>query len=71
MPDITMCKGDNCPLKDQCFRYTAKPSEYQSYLPKEPYTLEKNEFKCNMLWTKNNQSVLDQLNSILNGEGDK
>ena len=31
MPDITMCKGDQCPLKETCYRYKAKPSMYQSY----------------------------------------
>lgn len=66
-----MCKGGNCPLKDLCYRYTAKADEYQSYFIKEPYTLEKNKFKCNMLWTNDNQSILDQLRSILNKEGDK
>lgn len=25
MPDITMCKGGECPLKDTCYRHTAKP----------------------------------------------
>lgn len=69
--DITLCEGTNCPLKDQCFRYTAKPSEYQSYFTKEPYTLEKNKFKCEFLWTNDNHSVLDQLNSTLKKEGDK
>lgn len=32
MPDISMCKNDNCPLKEKCYRYTAEPSPYrQSY----------------------------------------
>lgn len=29
MPDIAMCKGDNCPRKTQCYRYTAPPSEFR------------------------------------------
>ena len=69
--DITMCKGGNCPLKDQCFRHTAKPSEYQDYFTVVPYKIKNNEFKCNYLWTDNNQRVLNQLESILRGEGDK
>lgn len=37
MPDITMCVGEGCPLKEECFRYTAKPSEYrQSYFDGTP-----------------------------------
>jgi hypothetical protein len=69
--NITMCKGGNCPLKDQCFRHTAKPSEYQDYFIVVPYKIKNNEFKCNYLWTDNNQRVLNQLESILRGEGDK
>jgi len=38
MPDITMCPGDNCPLKENCYRFTAKASEYhQSYFMEAPY----------------------------------
>ena len=31
MPDITMCITKTCPIKESCFRYTAKPNTYQSY----------------------------------------
>jgi len=38
MPDITMCEGKDCPLKDECYRFTVMPSEYwQSYFTKVPY----------------------------------
>ena len=37
MPDITMCENEKCPFKEECFRYTAKPSEHrQSYSMFEP-----------------------------------
>lgn len=36
MPDITMCSGEKCPLKQICYRHTAKPSDYQSYFTKAP-----------------------------------
>lgn len=29
--DITMCKDSYCPLRKNCHRYIAKPSENQSY----------------------------------------
>lgn len=33
MPDISMCDGGNCPLKEQCYRYPAKPNpQWQSYM---------------------------------------
>ena len=32
MPDISMCKNDKCKFKEDCYRFTAKPSEFmQSY----------------------------------------
>jgi hypothetical protein len=37
MPDITMCKRDDCKSKKKCFRYMANPNKYyQSYFG-EPY----------------------------------
>ena len=37
MPDITMCDDNECPRKDFCYRYTAKPSEYgQSRFAESP-----------------------------------
>jgi len=37
MPDITMCWGDNCPIKETCYRYTANPSKWrQSYFAETP-----------------------------------
>lgn len=49
MPDITKCKGDGCPLKDKCWRYTSQPSEYrQSWFVESPYREE----KCEHYWKK-------------------
>ena len=32
MPDISMCKNDKCKFKKDCYRFTAKPSEFfQAY----------------------------------------
>lgn len=31
MPDISMCENLFCPLKHICYRYTATPSNTQSY----------------------------------------
>lgn len=35
--DITMCKGGVCPIRKNCYRFTAKPSERQSYFMEIPY----------------------------------
>jgi hypothetical protein len=43
MPDFSMCEGGNCPQKQNCKRYTAKPDYWQSYTSFEAsYTGEPN-----------------------------
>lgn len=47
-PDISMCSGQECPKKDTCFRYLAKPSEFrQSYFMGPPV---KEDGTCNHYW---------------------
>ena len=58
--DITMCVGTDCPHKEKCFRYTAKPSEYQSYFMEAPIQDE----KCEMYWGENAESIWKQLKEI-------
>lgn len=36
MPDITMCKGENCEARVTCYRFTATPSKHQSYFIETP-----------------------------------
>ncbi len=34
MPDISMCSnGDKCPRKEDCYRFKAKPAEWQAHAP--------------------------------------
>lgn len=49
MADITMCQGKECPLKDKCYRYKAKPDEYQSYFGEPPFK----DGKCDHFWEMN------------------
>jgi hypothetical protein len=38
MSDITMCKGTNCPHKENCYRYVAKANDcWQAFFVKVPY----------------------------------
>ena len=49
MPDISMCSGDNCPIRKKCYRHNAKPSEFrQSYFVDAPYDPEKK--TCDYFW---------------------
>jgi metallophosphoesterase superfamily enzyme len=38
MPDITLCRGEGCTIKEECYRHTAKPSERQAYFVEPPFT---------------------------------
>lgn len=44
--DITKCKGEGCPIKENCKRYTAKESLMQSYFIESPIE----NGKCEMYW---------------------
>ena len=47
MADITMCDDGKCPLKDICYRFRAKASEYwQSYFTESP----RKKRKCEYYW---------------------
>jgi hypothetical protein len=47
MPDITMCKGTDCPLKDRCYRAQAKPTpRRQSYFVTPPFR----NGRCDHFW---------------------
>jgi len=40
MSEICKCPGENCPIKEKCYRFTRLPDIYQNYLIKEPYNTE-------------------------------
>ena len=44
MPDISMCKNDKCPSKEECYRYRAIPSDVRQLYG--GFTLEKSKNKC-------------------------
>lgn len=46
MPDITMCPGTNCPMKKDCYRYKAIPSENQDHFFSAP----NDGGKCTFFW---------------------
>lgn len=56
MADIMMCNGINCKDKKSCYRYTATPEDYQSYMA----TNEKKNFdkkNCRFYWNNKNEGV--------------
>jgi hypothetical protein len=62
MPDITMCKGTNCPYKESCYRFTATPNEFmQSYFIEPPF---KDNY-CEMYWGDTQHEIWNQLKDIM------
>jgi hypothetical protein len=45
MADITMCSNTACPVRGDCYRACAKPSEYQSWVRFEPEYINTGAFK--------------------------
>ena len=63
MPDITMCDGGDCPLKQNCYRYLATPSEFrQSYFVNLPY--DKQEDTCQHFWDNSLYNQIKNENKI-------
>ena len=57
-----MCKGTNCPLKENCYRFTAKSNDvYQSYFVDTPIK----DGKCDMFWGETQKEILNQLENIV------
>ena len=41
MSDISKCEGNNCSIKETCYRFTAKSNPYrQSYITPDPVNCE-------------------------------
>lgn len=50
MADITMCSGQGCPLKDNCYRYNATATPmWQSYFSTVPV---KKDGTCEYHWSE-------------------
>ena len=68
MSDIAMCKGTDCPIKEQCERFTAKPNEYrQSYFTTIPGKSKDGWFSCEMFCGEPQDAIFNQIKNITNG----
>lgn len=50
MVDITMCVNSQCPIREFCYRYRAKPSERQSYSVFGAIHLGSDAWRCYEFW---------------------
>ena len=66
MADITKCFGMECKIKESCYRYTAKESEFrQAYFADLPIN---SDGSCDMYWGKEQENILNHLKDITNGK---
>ena len=66
MADITMCSGNDCPVKETCYRFTAKPSDFrQSYFFQPPGGQKDGKFTCEMYWEVIQDHVSEKLKRII------
>ena len=61
MPDISMCTNVHCPSKEYCFRFTAKPSTYQSYAN---FSCEDDEVNCSYFYPNGKDSLKCKRNGV-------
>jgi len=52
MPDITMCTGEQCPMRESCYRYLAESDgESQTFFSHAPFKLsDEEEASCSFYW---------------------
>lgn len=65
MADISKCSGEDCPVKEKCYRFTATASEFmQSYFFEPPLKIKDGVFTCEMYWGDQANSIWKQLKDI-------
>jgi len=76
MSDITMCKGEGCPVADTCKRFNATPGMMQSYFTETPgqysYTVlgeifVEEKWVCDMYWGERQDAIMDVLQKAVGG----
>jgi hypothetical protein len=65
MADICKCNSivGNiiCPVREKCYRYTAKADEYQSFFVDAPIK----DGKCEYYWGENAENIFNELKEIV------
>jgi len=57
-PDITMCLGRTCPVKKHCYRYAARPDQWQSYFAEMPFEKVLGKYKkCKYFWDTRKEAL--------------
>ena len=63
-----MCKGQDCPIKDECYRHTAPESDMrQSWFMESPCNTKNGIFTCDMYWGEKQDVIMEKLKDIMKG----
>lgn len=63
MVDICMCKNEECPLKDSCYRYRAEASEWQTFfIVSDKMKKDAQEKKCTAYWEVKDDKEIEKFN---------
>lgn len=63
--DGTKCSGKDCPVKEKCYRFTARANAYrQSYFFQPPFKEVDGVFTCKMYWGEQADAIWKQLKDI-------
>lgn len=55
MADITMCSGEDCPMKERCYKFTAHKNNWrQSFFLNPPIKEDKT---CDHFWDNNSYTL--------------
>ena len=61
MAVITKCHGNDCPVKENCYRFTAEEVWRQSYFMEVPFR----DGECKMYWSESAHNIFNQLKDLL------
>lgn len=61
------CRGENCPIKNNCSRHKVKSG---THFTTSPFTIneESNTFYCSMFWGADQEQIMFQLEQIVKGK---
>lgn len=57
-PDISMCRNEDCPSKEDCYRFKATPGFWQSYML---FEFDKDKGKCDSYWKLGVRDISNRL----------
>ena len=64
--ELVMCKGDGCPFKEKCYRFTTEIEKCKNHFAFVPFNKEQG--RCEMFWGEGNKNMYNYLKDIAEGK---